>query len=44
MQRLAEKTSETAELRAFDETVPFADQLGDIDVLCSATRKSPPPI
>jgi D-3-phosphoglycerate dehydrogenase len=39
MQRLAEKTSETAELRAFDETVPFADQLGDIDVLMLGHQK-----
>jgi D-3-phosphoglycerate dehydrogenase len=39
MQRLAEKISETAELRAFDETVPFADQLGDIDVLMLGHQK-----
>lgn len=39
MQRLAEKISETVELRAFDETVPFADQLGDIDVLMLGHQK-----
>ena len=39
MQRLAEKIPETAELRAFDETVPFADQLGDIDVLMLGHQK-----
>ena len=39
MKRLAEKISETAELRTFDETVPFADQLGDIDVLMLGHQK-----